>query len=238
MEEITIADDNVNGVQERRLRIDGEIWRILTVYKGGSMKDLRKSLERTIGEKEEENLCIGGDFNARIGGKGRKYEEGENEELGRNSKVINSEGKEMLVMLEGRGWEVGNGNTWGDEEREWTYIRSREVSVVDYVLRNYRAGDKIEKLEIGERVESDHQPIEVTLKTRVEREKGRWEDDIREITIWEEKDIRKYQSKGKEVMIDGEEVEEIWKNLKKRVEESINKKRIRTRNRKIRDKEW
>lgn len=181
MEEI--ADDNVNGVHERR--IDGEIWRILTVYKGGSMKALRKSLERMIGEREKENLCIGGDFNARIGGKGRKYEGGENEELGRNSKdkVINSEGKEMLGMLEERGWEVGNGNTSGDEEGEWTYIGSGGVSVVDYVLRNYRAGDKMERLEIGERVESDHQPIEVTLKTRMEREKKEGEEDIREINI-------------------------------------------------------
>lgn len=46
--------------------------------------------------------------------------------------------------------------TLRDEEGEWTYIGSRGVSVVDYVLRNYRAGDKIEKLEIGERAKSDH----------------------------------------------------------------------------------
>lgn len=37
---------------------------------------------------------------------------------------------------------------------------------------------------------------------------------------------------------EGEEVEEIWENLKKKVEESINKKRIRTRNRKTGEKEW
>lgn len=93
----------------------GNFGNLLTVYKGGSMKALRKSLERMIGEREEENLCIGGDFNARIGGKGRKYEGGENEELRRNSKdkVINSEGKEMLGMLEEKGWEVGNGNVEG-----------------------------------------------------------------------------------------------------------------------------
>lgn len=36
-----------------------------------------------------------------------------------------------------------------------------------------------------------------------------------------------------EVMIEGEEVEEIWENLKKKVEEGIIKKRIRTRDRKI-----
>lgn len=79
------------------------------------MKNLRKSLKKTIEEREEENLCIGEDFNARIGGKGRKYEGRKNENLGRNSKdkVINSKGKEMLTMLKERGWEVGNENTWG-----------------------------------------------------------------------------------------------------------------------------
>lgn len=110
---------------------------------------------------------------------------------------------------------------------EWTYIGSRGVSVVDYVLRNYRAGNKIEKLKIGERVESDHQPIEVTLKTRVEKKRGRREEDIREIGLWGEEEIRKYQSKGKEAKIEGEKVEEIWANLKRKVEESISKKRIR-----------
>lgn len=38
------------------------------------------------------------------------------------NKVINSEGKELLGMLEERAWKVGNGNTWEDEEGEWTYI--------------------------------------------------------------------------------------------------------------------
>lgn len=71
----------------------------------------------------------------------------------------------------------------------------------------------------------------------MEREKKRGEEDIRVITIWREEEIGKYQSKEKEVMIEGEEVEEIWENLKKKVEESINKKRIRTRNRKIGEKE-
>lgn len=84
----------------------------------GKKKDLRKALEGLIEERKEENLCIGGDFNARIGRKGRKCERGEDDELGRISKdkVINSEVKELLDMIEERGWEIENGNTWGDKE--------------------------------------------------------------------------------------------------------------------------
>lgn len=75
-------------------------------------------------------------------------------------------------MMKERRWEVRNGNTWGDEEGDWTYIGSRITLVVVYVLSNYKAGNKIEKLKIGKRVESDHQPVEVTLKMQRNREKA------------------------------------------------------------------
>lgn len=47
---------NVNGAQERRLRVKGEIWRIITVYNDRKMKVKRKELEEMIGELEEELL--------------------------------------------------------------------------------------------------------------------------------------------------------------------------------------
>lgn len=50
-------------MQERRLRVEGEIWRIMTVYNGIRMKDLKKIIESKIEELEEGILCIGGDFN-------------------------------------------------------------------------------------------------------------------------------------------------------------------------------
>lgn len=89
------------------------------------MKKLKKVLERMVGEREEENLCIEWDFDARIGREGRKYKEREDDELWRNSKdkIINSEGKELLGMLEERGWEIGNGNTWEDERKESGHIQ-------------------------------------------------------------------------------------------------------------------
>lgn len=115
-----------------------------------------------------------------IGREGRKYEEGERAELWRNSKdkLINSEGEELPDMMEERRWEIRNGNTWKDEERDWTCIGSRRTSVVVYVLSNYMAGNKIEKLKIGKRVESDHQPVEVTLKMQRNRERRRGVEEI------------------------------------------------------------
>lgn len=42
----------------------------MTVYNGIGIKSLKKALENNIGELEEEILCIGGDFNARLGTEG------------------------------------------------------------------------------------------------------------------------------------------------------------------------
>lgn len=74
MEEIGIIEESVNDVQERRIRVEGKIWRVITVYNGERMKIIRQILEEKIRELEEEMLFIGGDFNAKIGLEGEKYE--------------------------------------------------------------------------------------------------------------------------------------------------------------------
>ncbi|XP_024884581.1 trichohyalin-like [Temnothorax curvispinosus] len=241
IEEIDIKEAVfVNGMQERRLRVEGEIWRIITVYNGEKMRTLRRELEEMIEEREEEILCIGGDFNARIGGEGKNYEGDNDEERQRSSKdgVINTEGKEFLGMLEERGWEVGNGNMRGDEEGEWTYSGGRGTSVVDYMVVNREAWDRVIKLTIGERVESDHQPLEVEIRGGVERLEEEMQKKTKEVIQWDEESIKKYKEKAEEVEVEGEEVEDVWENLKKAVEKSMVRKRITIRRRKIGEKDW
>jgi len=60
---------------------------------------------------------------------------------------VNNEGKELLGLVEDRGWDITNGNMRGDEKREFIYIAERAESVVDYVLVNQKAWEKIEKIE-------------------------------------------------------------------------------------------
>lgn len=101
-------ESNVNGMQERRLRVEGKIWRILTVYNGIGIKSLKKALENKIGELEEGILCIGGDFNARLGTEGGRWEgdEIENRVRASKDKIINGERRELLSLVEERGWEI------------------------------------------------------------------------------------------------------------------------------------
>lgn len=134
------VESNVNRMQERRLRVEGEIWRILTVYNGIGMKSLKKALENKIGELEEGILCIGGDFNARLRTEGGRWEgdEIENRVRASKDKIINGEERELLSLVEERGWEIGNGNAKGDKEGERMYIGGRGESMVDYLIVNQK----------------------------------------------------------------------------------------------------
>lgn len=37
IEELDLGDESVNGAQEKRIRMEGEIWRVLSVYNGRGM---------------------------------------------------------------------------------------------------------------------------------------------------------------------------------------------------------
>jgi len=128
------------------------------------MKSKRGEIEEMLRDLEEETLRIGGDFNARIAKEGKRIEGKEDVEPWRNTKdeEVNNEGKELLD-LEDRGWDIASGNMRGDENGELTFIGERGESVIDYVLVNQKASDKIEKMEIGNRVESNHQPLEIEI---------------------------------------------------------------------------
>jgi len=76
----------------------------------------------------------------------------------------------LLELIEDRGWEIVNGNIRGDESGEWTYTGVRGESLVDYVIVNQEAWDKLKKMKVGERTESDHQPLEVDMEGENKRE--------------------------------------------------------------------
>lgn len=79
-----------------------------------------------------------------------------------------------------------------DEEEEWTYTGKRRESIIDYVLRNEETRERIKKMKVKERVDSDHQSITAWMKGgrsrgrgrgkgggKREKEKGVWTEDRR-----------------------------------------------------------
>jgi hypothetical protein len=61
-----------------------------------------------------------------------------------------------------------------NKEGEWTYIGSRWETVIDYGIVNEEAWDKVGELRIGEKGESDHLPLEISIQeTNHEEEEKR-----------------------------------------------------------------
>jgi len=84
-------------------------------------------------------------------------------------------------------------------------VGARSSSVIDYVIVNEEVGDRIRKFKVGERVASDHLPLEVELSTEEERTQEeertrKAEEEEREIIVWDEESRQKYREKAEELI--------------------------------------
>lgn len=112
------------------------------------------------------------------------------------NKKINREGRRLLDFVEEKGWSILNGGTKENEEGEYTYTRNIGNTVIDYVLKEEKAKEKI-RLEIGEEIDSDHHALEVYIRGEIKkgrREKGRKRREWRE--IWDEEGREEFRIKG------------------------------------------
>ena len=69
------------------------------------------------------------------------------------------EGRTLLKYLEGRDRTIINGRDKDGEE--WTHIRKRGNSVIDYVIGNQETTEEIVDMKVGKRTQSDHMPLEI-----------------------------------------------------------------------------
>ncbi|KMQ85641.1 hypothetical protein RF55_15674 [Lasius niger] len=168
---------------------------------------------------------IGGDFNARTGELGGEVrEEGDVEGGGRVSmdKKVNGDGRLLVSKLEEVGWEIMNGGVAGDEKGNWTYTGGRGQTVIDYVIGSGEVRESIGKLEIEERVESDHQPLSVWVKGEGIRRtkgigvgKGRWD--------WSMEGREEFREEMGKVQGSGETVEREWVNMREKIKGILGK---------------
>ncbi|XP_046142334.1 golgin subfamily A member 6-like protein 1 [Osmia bicornis bicornis] len=129
------------------------------------IKELRPWLEEIGGGRW---TIIGGDFNAKTGEEGgsKTEEEDEEREEKRRSKdkKINAEGNRLLETLRETGRSILNGSIDGDKDGEFTYTGVRGETVIDYVIVEEEGREEIKRMEIGDRIESDHRPLIVEMK--------------------------------------------------------------------------
>jgi endonuclease/exonuclease/phosphatase family metal-dependent hydrolase len=147
----------------------------------------------------EECMIVGGDFNEQIGERGtrnRKEEKGDGKR-----KTKDKVEKRLMEWIEENRWEVLNGNKQGYEEGELTYVGSREKTVTDYAIVNEAAWERVEKFKVGERVDSDHLPLEITIQGTNYEEKGKGEAMEKQkkatIKVWDEQGQRYGQTREK-----------------------------------------
>lgn len=130
---------------------------------------------------------------------------------------VNKEGRKMIDFIEERGWCIFNGTVRGDEEGEYTFTGGKGSTVIDYVLGD-EARDKIEKMG-GDRVDSDHHPVDVWMKGRmIRRIKGK-KGNRGGRGIWGEKGTR--CSRRSRVNMRRRDVGEEWNEMGGRLREAI-----------------
>jgi len=60
IEEISVEEIKaIDEIQERRLTLEGRLWRIITIYNNSSMKSKRREIEDMLEDLKEGMLCIG-----------------------------------------------------------------------------------------------------------------------------------------------------------------------------------
>ncbi|XP_071580245.1 uncharacterized protein [Temnothorax nylanderi] len=225
----------VRGVEEEEGKIEGkirigeEIWRIIGIYVNNDIDRKLEGMKDRIEEREKGvRTIMGGDFNARTGEE-RGWEEKDERGMegeGRRSKdkKINGDGRKLLEFVEEGGWMIFNGSVKGDEEDEFTYTGGRGETVIDYVIGEEEVRERVERLKVGERVDSDHHPLILWIRVSPKGKQRRREPEgIRKRGIWSEEGRTQFRERlstigGKRDM--QEEIEEGMSKIRRVIEEN------------------
>lgn len=126
-----------------------------------------------------------------------------------------------MKFVEEKGWKILNGNVRGDKKGEYTYTGALGSTVIDYVLGDKEVKDRVREMKIGDKVDSDHQPVEVVIggkdKWRGVRSKERrvWRG------VWDVEGCDEFRQRLGEVEKAGAELEEEWKGMKSRLKKTL-----------------
>lgn len=64
----------------------------------------------------------------------------------------------MVKFLEERGWCIYNGMVRGNGEGEYTFTGGRRNTVIDHIIGNIEVRNRIVRITVRYRVDSDHHP--------------------------------------------------------------------------------
>lgn len=144
---------------------------IVAVFNNGKIKEVADEIREMLDEWTGNGgaVIVVGDFNARIG-KWQIDSEGENSESRESEdRVENNEEHKLVSFCEEVEGSKSNGSMKGDWEGTVMYKGERKEgggSVLDLIIEIRNERDRIvEQLVVGERLESDHLPVEIYMES-------------------------------------------------------------------------
>lgn len=183
-----------NGID---FTINGCTYCVTNVYNRDGISTIKNIIAERLDENITKSCIVLGDWNARVGTLGCPDLDGDEDggaERCTMDPVTNEEGEQLMELLEAGGFTLLNGNKQGDWEGNITHVHMSNgtPSVIDYGAANENAWDKIAEFRIGNNVQSDHFPLEVTIDESIIRKQ---EETHRWIHNFEAEEIKKYQEK-------------------------------------------
>ena len=103
-------------------------------------------------------------------------------------------------------------------------MKRESGSVIDYGIVNWETWERVERLEVGCRVESDHQPLIFELANRVERREKTEEEEGR-VQDWSEEGIKVFRKSLEEVKWKEEGGTEAWEELEREITKAVKVRR-------------
>jgi Fic family protein len=111
-----------------------------------------------------------------------------------------------------------------------TYVGSRGETVIDYAIVNEAAWERVKEFKVGERVDTDHLPLEITIEgtNQEEKEKGRTREEEKKVTVkvWDEQGVKEYRRRLEEATFKEQEIEKMVAELKEVIEKATKKKEV------------
>ncbi|XP_020297296.1 trichohyalin-like [Pseudomyrmex gracilis] len=227
---------------------EGNLNIILIYNRRYKSKEVGEAIAKITERFEKEYIIVGGDFNIRTGELGREENEGGVERKNKD-RIINNGGDKFIGIMQEKGLNILNGKVESDWEGEFTYVRGRDSTVIDYVFANEPIMYKIVDFRVKERVDSDHMPICVRISREQEvdrRYRGRTGEEEaqkeKKVICWDIEAIKSFIANTEETgWIEEQEERSLdftWKKLKELVDKAMIKKDIRIKTKRIGFKEW
>lgn len=153
-------------------------------------------------------------------------------------KRLDRKGRILVEFIEKRGWCIYNRVVQKDEEKEYTFTGGRRNTVIDYIIGDIEVRNRVIKMTVVNRVDSDHHPMEVWLEGDVKGKKNGGKSRKCWRGVWDKEGRNASRQKVGRVEMRGRKLDENWKIMEEKVKRAIEKIERKREKRMERRREW